>query len=494
MRLSSKVVSSAVGGAVWLLVAHGCGSSDGSNFPGQGDDGKGSNDGGLFGDAVHFGDGGGIGLGGDGSSGPCVNLQCQQASCSGGGTTTISGNVFDPAGKDPLYNIVVYVPNSTPDPLPSGVGANACDCTALFSGDPIAATITDANGHFVLTNVPDGANIPLVLQVGKWRQQLSIPMVSQCTDNPQPDGSLKLPGKNAPPLANIPDIAISTGSADTLECLLARVGVDRSEYVPGTSTAGHLHIFSGGGDFSGAPNTSPPGPSSDVALWSSMGNLMSYDIVLLSCEGSETYDPNQQALHDYASAGGRVFASHFHYAWFNTGPYASENLATWHTGTQDLGNIKGTIETTLPDGTAFPKGAALLQWLGTVNALTNGLLPIQQARHNADVSAANTPSTPWIVQSGGGGTPPTEYFSFNTPTTGAMLDDAGDPEYCGRVVFSDLHIGAASNDNAGTVPDECATGDLSPQEKALEFMLFDLSSCVTLGNQPPVPPMTPPPK
>ena len=32
---------------------------------------------------------------------------------------------------------------------------------------------------------------------------------------------------------------------------------------------------------------------------------------------------NQQALHDYASAGGRVFASHFHYSWFNSGPYSN---------------------------------------------------------------------------------------------------------------------------------------------------------------------------
>ncbi len=128
-----------------------------------------------------------------------------------------------------------------------------------------------------------------------------------------------------------------------------------------------------------------------------------------------------------------------------------------------------------------------------MNALTNGVLPIQQARHNADVSVSNTPSVPWIVADGNGSPPPTEYFSFNTPTTGAMLDDAGDPEYCGRVVFSDLHVGAASGDTGGTVPGECASGDLSPQEKALEFMLFDLSSCVTIGNQPPVPPMTPPP-
>ncbi len=287
MRLSSKIVSSALACATWLFFAHGCGgTSDSSGFPGNnsgdnggGDDGGGGgggNDATHFGDALQFGDS--TTLGDDSSSGQCVNLQCQQHTCSGGGSTTISGNVFDPpAGKDPLLQHRRLRPELHARSAPVGASGmiNACDCGSLFTGNPITATITDANGHFVLPNVPDGANIPLVLQVGKWRQELTIPTVAQCVDNPQADGSLKLPSKSNPPTANIPDIAISTGSADTLECLLSRIGVDSSEYVPGTSTAGHLHIFSGGisfGGFGGGPNTSPPGPSSDVALWSSMGN------------------------------------------------------------------------------------------------------------------------------------------------------------------------------------------------------------------------------
>jgi hypothetical protein len=82
----------------------------------------------------------------------------------------------------------------------------------------------------------------------------------------------------------------------------------------------------------------------------------------------------------------------------------------------------------------------------------------------------------------------TEYFTFNTPV-GAAAD-----KQCGRVVYSDLHVGAASNDylGASTVPAGCAAGNLSAQEKALEFMLFDLSACVVPDGTQPIPPQTPP--
>jgi hypothetical protein len=446
---------------------------------------------------------GGTGLGGSGSTGNAGTGSTQVTGpCPGGGFTTIKGRVYDPAGKNPLYNVVVYVPQKAPEALP--VGASCAKCSDLFTGSPIAVGTSDAKGDFVVKDVPAGDNVPLVVQVGKWRRQMVIPHVESCGENMQPDKSIRLPRNHME--GDLPNIAIATGGADTLECLLRRVGVDPAEYVPGPSMDGRVHIFQGnptmapfGGFLGGfgslftAPNTNPPAPQAAMALWNSVDELKKYDIVLLSCEGAETMGMNQQALHDYASAGGRVFASHFHYSWFNSGPYANENLATWTPGSNPFnnGDINANIVTQLPGGAPFPKGQALFDWLTNVNALTNGELPIAAARHNADVGPMNTASQAWIVSDAMTDPPnATEYLSFNTPTDAKVGPDGID--YCGRVVFSDLHVGGASGDvPAMPVPTSCADADLSPQEKALEFMLFDLSSCVTPDDKEPPPAIIP---
>jgi hypothetical protein len=73
----------------------------------------------------------------------------------------------------------------------------------------------------------------------------------------------------------------------------------------------------------------------------------------------------------------------------------------------------------------------------------------------------------------------TMHFSFNTPV--------GGPPYCGRAVFSDLHVGAdPMTGDMPPPPGGCNNNvDLSPQEKALEFTLFDLSACVIPDSAPP---------
>ena len=414
----------------------------------------------------------------------CTNLQCKQVACTGAAHTTVSGQIFDPAGKNPLYNVVVYVPNSTPKPF---TDRSTCEkCSGLYTGDPIVTTLTGPDGKFTLTDVPVGKDIPIVLQIGKWRRQITLPNVASCVDTPVTDKNLtRLPRNRAE--GDLPKIAISTGGADSMECLLKRVGVDSAEFTSGTG-AERIHIFQG----TEGKTVAGGSPTSASTLWPSATALEAFDMVVLSCEGAEygetKPDASLQALLQYANAGGRIFASHFHYYWFNHGPAPLPSTATWTPGGNDIGTIRGTIDQT------FPKGVAFAQWMKNTSALAaDGTVRIEEARHNANVDvAANKGSQPWITNADPA-VPATQYFTFNTP-----LEAAPDAQ-CGRVVYSDLHVGAASKDyKAGitTVPEGCTDADLTPQEKALEFMLFDLSSCVTPDSVPPTPPPPPaaPPK
>jgi len=329
------------------------------------------------------------------------------APCPDGGSTTISGTVYDPAAQNPLYNVTVYVPDS---PLPTFPAGASCDsCESLFPATVSTSAVTDTAGHFTMQNAPAGT-VTLVVQTGKWRRVYSGLQITECEDNTLPDQTVRLPRNSSE--GDLPDIAVSTGGADSLECLPLRMGVDPAEYIGGSGTGGHIHVFTG----AGGATTSPPSPASYEALWDSTADLMANDVVLLSCEGKETANvtaQNQQSLFDYAAGGGRVFASHFHYVWLDSGPFGAASLAVWQTGAQtidDSVSFPADFVTTLPSGQQFPEGIALQTWLGNIGALTGGQLPIWFARDN--VIATNPVSQAWLALDPGTPAPgATQYFA-----------------------------------------------------------------------------------
>ena len=234
---------------------------------------------------------------------------------------------------------------------------------------------------------------------------------------------------------------------------------------------------------------------------------MPYDIVLLSCEGGETYNANPPALEAYLNAGGRAFASHFHYAWF-AGPLESaqsytapadwgNNLATW-TGDgggdeQRRRSAASSTRRSTASTQPFPKGVAL-QTVAARTSARSGRTACPPASCRSTSRATtrpsaptNTPSQPWITSDASGMPGATMYFSFDTPVNAPPAPDGGAPNYCGRAVFSDLHVARRSRRRATARRRRAAAhdADLSPQEKALEFMLFDLSSCVIPDTMPP---------
>jgi hypothetical protein len=444
-----------------------------NSFFGDGSDGGGTDSGLFF--AFDSGD----------ASGPCVNLQCNVQSC-GGGHTTVSGTVYDPAGRNPLYNVYVYVPNAPVDPIPTG--AICAQCQAPASGSPLAGAVqSDALGHFTVMDVPVGANIPLVMQVGKFRRQIIIPQVNACTDNPigQKDSNglemqTRLPrtqneGNNN--VDNLPQMAMATGGCDQLECLMRKIGIADSEF----SSTGRVHLFQGMGGSSG------PGSMDAYAFWANETALVQHDIVLNSCECApydrDTEGTAYQSMHDYLSAGGRMFGTHYHYNWFAppTGPSDFQTTASW-------GAANG-IGPPFYINTTIPKGVALNAWIQNVwssAAPPNGQINLDYSAEDvAQVNAAE--ATPWIYYGSPSlsGQYSTAYLSFNTPVGSPITAQ------CGRAVFSDLHV-STSGGAGGTFPLECfgdpLTTPMTEQESALEFLFFDLSSCVGDDSEPPPPP------
>jgi hypothetical protein len=489
----------------------------------------------------------------------CGNLCLKQVACTGTATTSISGTVYDPAGLNPIYNVIVSIPNGPLDLIAPGAGTSCPACDAQVSGSPIATAVTNASGHFVLNNVPWATDFPLVMQIGKWRRQVTITaamVTHQCADNviadTTPATRLRLPknitdGDNSGQYTSMPKVAITTGTLDALECLLTRIGIDTAEFTNPTGT-GHINLYThfpeGSGvvqpdneDVNGATRyaggaTFPLAPP----LLDSVAALQAYDMVLMNCAAAPRYfaqggayvtATRQQVMKTYLDGGGKVFLEHYFSTFLRgagdtgateaAGPYG--DIATWeYPPIVTASNISAADMLTRIDQ-SFGKGGAFAQWLVTVGASTapGGTLQLTNAYTGSGIptskytaSTVRTPAERWIynpVSTTDDSSKHVHYFDFLTPVEQSHK--------CGRAVYTGIHVSSASTAaDQDTVrktgatpvfPTECKVRPLNGQEKALEFMFFDLSSCITqlvipspppngaTATSPPPPPPPPPP-
>lgn len=423
------------------------------------------------------------GDGGGGKTDACVGLECDIVNCAAMSMppTKITGKVYAPNGTLPLYGANVYIPR---DEVPAFTeGAECTRCNPDLPGSPIRAAVTNEAGEFTLEDVPVGGEIPVVIALGKWRRQIKIP-VTQCADNPLGPTETSLPKNKMQ--GDIPKIAITTGDADALECLLPKLGIDVAE-VTNANGNGRIHLYSGDG-----ANSLASGGQLTAAgtLWNSPDALKSYDIVIMSCEGSQLPNNNggtqktQDMLNNvkaYADLGGRVFLSHWHNIWvsgkFQGGvgaptPPVWKDIGTWSSG-DDPG--AGTVDTI--DEIMNPKGPSFATWMQNVGGspMMRGAIPIRDGSAKQTATSIDPAKAErWVYLENGNNDFP-QNFQFTTP------NEAPADTRCGKVVFSDMHVSGgqgASTSSPGTpFPGGC-TADLTEQEKALAFMFFDIATCV----------------
>ncbi len=369
--------------------------------------------------------------------------------------TTLSGTVYAPNGTDPIAGALVYVPGAAVDALVPGVSANQC----APSGAPIARTTTSSTGAFSLSNVPAGVNVPLVVQVGRWRRQVTIPSVTACGDTAAPASSTTLPKNRTE--GDIPKIAIVTGADDALECVLRGIGVSDSEFTDSTGS-GRVNLYTG----QGAPGAQADGATpSESALWASQASISAYDMVMFACQGNQFSRPAaaQQIVVNYANAGGRILATHEEFSWLSSiAPFSI--TATW---SASASAHFATDPETASINTSFPEGLALAQWLVNVQGSTTlGQLSLSSLHQS--LTGVDTQAALWLsVQDPTLGTVPMQY-SFDTPF--------GSAQPIGRVVYAAYHVDSA-NTAGTTFPAECQISAMTAQEKAIEFSIFDSAPC-----------------
>jgi hypothetical protein len=298
-----------------------------------------------------------------------------------------------------------------------------------------------------------------------------IPKVEPCTTTALPAELTRLPRNKAE--GDIPQMAISTGRVDLLECVLRKIGIDDAEFTL-PSGAGRVHFYPENGAIAG------PNNPNEAVLTGNLDTMKKYDMTLFACEGTpkQKAAADQGRLVEYANAGGRAFITHYNYTWLY------QNPAWMGTADYDVHQTNPNSPLTGTIDQSFPKGMAFAQWLQVVGAQSGpGQIAIYDPRH--DVNDVVAPTQRWISSTN---PKSVQHLTFNTPVGVPAANQ------CGRVLFSDFHVTDAELNGQPMFPTECgADKPLSPQEKVLEFMLFDLASCIQPPNEPPPPPPSAPP-
>jgi hypothetical protein len=387
--------------------------------------------------------------------------------------TVVTGTLPQFGVPLPIPNVTVYIPSAPLDAIGDGVW---CGCTKV-SGSPVAVTTTAVDGTFTLSNIPQtsiGTNVPLVIQLGRWRREITVPSVSACTSTAA--GAIRMPRTHLE--GDIPLTAIATGSVDAMECTLLKMGIDQAEFTT-PAGGGRVHVYLGnnGGVTGGAAHganvgTTTPG---DAQLWGTGGTFANYDLALAPCLAAPVPLPAAELanLVSYTGAGGRFVTSHDGYEWlFNNPPF--NTTANWDVNRGSFSSVPASVNTT------FPGGTQLENWLFGVGASTTlGDITLQTPRH--DVDSVNPPSEAWLNATDPSlKSPMVPQFSFNTPV--------GSANHCGTVLYLDFHVTNGTFQNA-TFPSECNPGPMSAQEELFAYSLFSLEC----SQAPPVPAPTPTP-
>ncbi len=215
------------------------------------------------------------------------------------GTETLSGRVMAPSGAFPVSGALVFLTQTDPPAIPSGVYNYECDD---MKGRPY--TLSAADGTWTISKIPVGM-YKLVTRKGNFRRIREINVTEDMVPA-VPEEMTTLPGsKTADGMDMIPSFAVVKTSPDLTYNLLAKFGMGQvnsaGELIDGSE---QFSIYDDSG-FGPNPHTS--------ALFDSQATLHGYHMIFLPCYASSVgvsfVNSKIQMLRDYVTAGGRIYNS-----------------------------------------------------------------------------------------------------------------------------------------------------------------------------------------
>jgi len=380
----------------------------------------------------------------------------------GGGTTgSVAGTVFAPDGATPIADAYVYVPEG-----------------GVRVGEPITYAYSEADGDFVLDNVPEGT-VTINIDKGSWHKVFeAVVHGGQTTDAPASDTTLPDQG------TGVPKIAVVTGDWDHMEDVLAKLGLGQVDgsgtLIPGTEK---FTLIDGNGTLD------PPYEDFDAIL-TDPTKLQSYDIIFINCgnnyenllfdaPGATQIKSN---LQDYVSGGGSLYVTDWSYDFVEQSfPefidfYGSDEIApsdpeNWDeaaVGTDGVTNDATVVDPTLKSWLQnLPGGSVLNPDDDTVPIA--GFLGGWVVMNSANTAAG---TKVWIQAN--------DFVYPSVPASarasrhgrvlaGSRGEAAGDPLTVtfshgqGKVLYSSYHT------------EETPSPDLRPQERVLAYLVFEVS-------------------
>ncbi|MFH1132684.1 MAG: hypothetical protein V1754_15215 [Pseudomonadota bacterium] len=405
-------------------------------------------DGNVLFDAIGTGDSGGTNI--------------NRPSCPGQ-ETTITGTVYAPNGVDPVPGATVFVPAKVPELFPPEVKCEAC--ASLGSSYNFWTTTSLYDGTFSLEGVCPGQR-PLLLQNGRFRRFLRLEVPANTT-MPLGADKTRLPRRSAEfdAIDAIPKIAVATGDYDKMECVLNKIGLE----------TGQFDLY----EAATFIRKSPAIVHSFDELVRDLAKMKTYNIIFINCT-TNTYenllheDAIKQNLQTYVNEGGRLYVTDWSYDWI-------EQVAGFAPFIDFEPGVSGTTSEGLNEAAlgkdglqvqATIKDKRMAQWLGGIpgtisgdNVLVEHFLTswVMMFRSSVDTKL-------WVE-----GTVSSEDGKIRGVRPLTVTFNFKD---CGKILFTSYHTEGREEDPFNPVfPNYCGFG-FSPQDRILEYLIFDIANCV----------------